>query len=142
MRRMLVVSLPVRDVIASADFYRGLGFAVDEDFCEDEAASVRVAPSVIVMLLSRSRFAEFVGADATALHQPTPALTSLSAVSRAEVDALFESAIGHGGSRRTFVAQGSLYGRSFADPDGHVWEVIHMDEPAVQGPDDVTAAAI
>lgn len=128
---MLVVNLPVRDVIASAEFYRGLGFTVDEEFCEEEAVSVRVSPSVVVMLLSRDRFAEFTGIDAARLRRPTPALISLSAGGRAEVDALFERAIGHGGARRAFVAQGPLYGRSFADPDGHVWEALHMEPPEI-----------
>jgi predicted lactoylglutathione lyase len=126
---MLVVNLPVHDVVASASFYRGLGFEVDEEYCEEEAASVKVGPSVVVMLLSRDRFAQFVGADPAALGRPTPALNSLSADSRAEVDAMFARAIGSGGSSRTLVAQGPLYGRSFADPDGHVWEVLHLGTP-------------
>jgi predicted lactoylglutathione lyase len=25
-----------------------------------------------------------------------------------------------------------MYGASFADPDGHVWEVMHMDPSALQ----------
>ena len=137
---MLVVNLPVRDVIASAEYYRGIGFEVDEDFCEEEAASFQVTRSVVVMLLSHRRFAEFVGRDPAALRLGTPALTSLSAASRAEVDALVERAMRHGGARRTFVAQGALYGRSFADPDGHVWEVMHMDAEEPQP--EVTAAGI
>jgi predicted lactoylglutathione lyase len=24
--------------------------------------------------------------------------------------------------------QGPMYGHSFADPDGHVWEVLHMQQ--------------
>jgi predicted lactoylglutathione lyase len=27
--------------------------------------------------------------------------------------------------------QGPMYGHSFTDPDGHVWEVLHMDLAAV-----------
>ena len=27
--------------------------------------------------------------------------------------------------------EGPMYGSSFADPDGHVWEVLHMDMTAV-----------
>lgn len=127
MQRMIVVNLPVRDLVASADFYRALGFRVDEDFCEQEAASVRVAPGGVVMLLSPERYAEFVGAPVAP--PVTPALTSLSAATRAEVDDVVDRALTHGGSPRAFVAQGPLYGRSFADPDGHVWELIHMPLP-------------
>jgi predicted lactoylglutathione lyase len=27
--------------------------------------------------------------------------------------------------------EGPMYGNSFTDPDGHVWEVLHMDMTAV-----------
>ena len=27
---------------------------------------------------------------------------------------------------------GFMYGRSFDDLDGHIWEIIHMDESAVK----------
>jgi len=129
-QRMVVVNLPVRDLPASADFYRALGFAVDEDFCETEAVSVRVAPGVVAMLLSRERFAAFLGPDGLRGRPPTPALTSLAAGSRAEVDDVVDAALRHGGSPRAFVAEGALYGRSFADPDGHVWELICVPDGA------------
>jgi hypothetical protein len=28
--------------------------------------------------------------------------------------------------------QGFMYGRSFQDPDGHIWEVFWMDPAAIQ----------
>lgn len=123
---MIVLNLPVRDVIASADFYRALGFGVDEEFCAEEAVSVRLAPTVLLMLLSHERYGDFVGPGALAGREPSPALTSLSAASRADVDALADRALLAGAAPRALVAEGPLYGRSFADPDGHVWEVIHM----------------
>lgn len=126
---MVVVNLPVRDPIASGDFYRALGFDIDEEYCEEEAVAVRLAPAVVVMLLSRERFGEFVG-PGLAGRVPTPSLTSLGVPSRALVDALHDTALAHGGSSRSFVTQGPLYARSFADPDGHVWEVLHMADDA------------
>ena len=59
-------------------------------------------------------------------------LNALSASSRAEVDDLVSRAVGAGGVARTPVDQGDLYGHSFADPDGHVWELIHMPMPAAR----------
>ncbi|WP_207225714.1 VOC family protein [Blastococcus saxobsidens] len=59
---------------------------------------------------------------------------ALSAGSREEVDQLVTTAIGSGGTP-WMPAQdhGSLYGSSFADPDGTVWEVMWMDPSAAQG---------
>ncbi len=136
MRRMVIVNLPVRDLLAAADFYRRLGFAVDEEFCEVEAVSVRVADSVLVMLLSFERYAAFLGTDdGAAVRSPddvrAESLTSLSTVTAAEVEDIYARALAAGGRPRAFVAQGPVHGRSFADLDGHVWELIHMDLPDV-----------
>lgn len=134
MRRMVVVNLPVRDLLAAAEFYRRLGFAVDEEFCEAEAVSVRVSDSVLVMLLSFERYADFLGtADDGARTSPDDvrpqSLTSVSTATAAEVEDLFARAVAAGGSARSFVEQGPVHGRSFADPDGHVWELIHLTPP-------------
>lgn len=147
MRRMVIVNLPVRDLLAAADFYRRLGFAVDEEFCDVEAVSVRVADSVLVMLLSFERYAGFLGPGDDG--RPTPpddvrpqSLTSLSTASAAEVEDIYARALAAGGSPRAFVEQGPVHGRSFADPDGHVWELIHLDLPdVVVGPGELRATS-
>ena len=147
MRRMVIVNLPVRDLLASADFYRRLGWAVDEEFCEVEAVSVRVADSVLVMLLSFERYAGFLGADDDGA--PTrsdevraQSLTSISTASAGEAEDIYARALAAGGSPRAFVEQGPVHGRSFADPDGHVWELIHMDLPDVAvGPGELRATS-
>lgn len=147
MRRMVIVNLPVRDLLASADFYRSLGFAVDEEFCEAEAVSVRVSDSVLVMLLSFERYAGFLGADdGGAPTHPADvrpqSLTSVSTATAREVDDIYARALAAGGTSRSFVEQGPVHGRSFADPDGHVWELIHMDLPdVVVGPGDLRATS-
>ena len=147
MRRMVIVNLPVRDLLASADFYRHLGFAVDEEYCEAEAVSVRVADAVLVMLLSLERYAGFLGADDDG--RPTrpddvrpQSLTSISTASAAEVEDIYARALAAGGSARAFVEQGPVHGRSFADLDGHVWELIHLELPDVAvGPGDLRATS-
>lgn len=136
MRRMIIVNLPVRDLLASADFYRHLGFDVDDEYCDVEAVSVRLADSVLVMLLSFERYAGFLGPGddgvptrADDVH--TQSLTSVSTASSAEVEEIYGRALEAGGSPRSFVEQGPVHGRSFADPDGHVWELIHLELPDV-----------
>jgi predicted lactoylglutathione lyase len=54
-------------------------------------------------------------------------INCLSATSRREVDDLIARALTHGGTPwLDKVSDGPMYGHSFADPDGHVWEVLHM----------------
>ena len=58
-------------------------------------------------------------------------VVALSAESPAEVDALVGRALAAGGARaQDRISDGPMYGWSFLDPDGHQWELIHMDLPA------------
>jgi predicted lactoylglutathione lyase len=128
MRRMIFVNLPVRDLPASRDFYTALGFAVNEAYSDDEVAAIVVSETIVVMLLTRDRFADFVtGAVGDPRDGPT-AIACLSAESPDEVDRLVRTALACGGSPwLPKMEDGPMYGHSFADPDGHVWEVLHMD---------------
>ncbi|MGH8965738.1 MAG: VOC family protein, partial [Actinomycetes bacterium] len=58
----------------------------------------------------------------------TEAIFALSAGSRDEVDALVNTALTAGGQPSNGpLEDGPMYGWSFQDPDGHLWEVIYMD---------------
>jgi predicted lactoylglutathione lyase len=133
--RMLFLNLPVTDVAAGRAFYTALGFPVNEQFSDETSASVAVSDAIHLQLLSRDKMAGFVP-EGTAIGDPrqaTAALYALSCDSREEVDRLVERAIGAGGTP-WMPAQdhGFMYGSSFADPDGHVWEVMWMDPAHVQ----------
>jgi len=54
---------------------------------------------------------------------------ALSCESRAEVDKLADAAAAAGGKADVNPKQdlGFMYGRSFEDVDGHIWEVFCMD---------------
>ena len=133
--RWIFVNLPVTDLAAAKAFYGGLGFGFNEQFSDERTASVVVADNIVVMLLTRDRFADFVP-DADRIGDPsrsTTVLNALSAGSREEADELLARALASGG-KPWMPAQdhGFMYGVSFADPDGHVWEAVWMDPTAVQ----------
>ena len=60
-------------------------------------------------------------------------LTALSCESKAKVDELVQTALKAGGTEsRDLMDYGFMYGRSFDDLDGHIWEIFWMDPSHVQ----------
>ncbi|RFU20159.1 glyoxalase [Geodermatophilus marinus] len=130
--RMVFLNLPVADLATSRAFYAGLGFSFNEQFSDERTASVVVDENIVVMLLTRDRFADFVSGEVGDPAAATTQLTALSAGSRDEVDALVARALEHGGKPWLPPQDhGFMYGASFTDPDGHVWEVMWMDQQHV-----------
>ena len=126
--RMIFVNLPVRDLPASQRFFGELGFGFDPKFTDDTAACMVVDENVFVMLLTEERFKDFINDDIADATRTTEAITALSAGSREEVDQLVAKAIAAGGKPwKPVLEEGPMYGGSFQDLDGHVWELIHMD---------------
>ncbi|WP_328553150.1 VOC family protein [Streptomyces sp. NBC_00358] len=133
-QQMIFVNLPVSDVDTSKKFFTELGYAINPQFSTDDCACVVISDTIIAMMLSKQRYADFTKkriADAT---KTSEVLLCLSAESREKVDELVDAAIAAGGSGTGEAQdQGFMYGRAFDDPDGHTWEVMWMDPAAVQG---------
>lgn len=134
MSQMIFVNLPVRDLAKSREFFSKLGYAFNEQFCDGTAACLVISEQngIHAMLLTHEKAREFTPrpiADAT---KSTEVLICLSAESRNAVDRLVGKALEAGGSevREPIITGEFMYGRSFADLDGHIWEILWMD-PAV-----------
>ena len=130
--RMIFVNLPVKSVKASRAFFGALGFTFNEQFSNENTTAMVVEENIIVMLLEHARFQDFIKGDIADTSKGKEALICLSAGSRAEVEATKAKALAAGGSE-WMPAQdhGFMYGDSFLDLDGHVWEVMWMDPAAV-----------
>ncbi|MBX3099676.1 MAG: VOC family protein [Salinibacterium sp.] len=125
MARIIFPNLAVADLERSMAFYSGLGFPVNPQFTDENAAAIVVSDEIVLMLLApgfaaQSGLAEPGGA-------PTISL-AFSAESRDEVDELMERAV-MGGAETRGEAQdlGFMYSRGITDPDGHVIEFVWMD---------------
>ncbi|HYE44334.1 MAG TPA: VOC family protein [Caulobacter sp.] len=129
--RMIFVNLPVRDVKVSRAFFTALGFSINEQFCSEDTACVVIDDNIFSMLLEHKRFKDFLKGDIADNSTNKEVLTCLSCESRAEVEELKAKAIAAGGSEWMPVQDyGFMYGDSFCDPDGHVWEIMWMDPAA------------
>ena len=125
--RMIFVNLPVKDMPSTRRFFGALGFSFNEQFSDEQAACMVVSDNIFVMLLVEKRFQDFVNGTVGDPEKDTQVLTCLSASSRAEVDAFKAKALAAGAREwKPNVEFGSMYGCSFQDINGHVWEMMHM----------------
>jgi predicted lactoylglutathione lyase len=123
--RTVFVNLPVKDLDRSVGFFAALGFTFNSQFSDDRATAMIINDEAFVMLLVEDFFTTFTGKP---VPPPSEVVIALSADSAAEVDQLVGRALAAGGSRaQDRIVDGPMYGWSFLDPDGHHWELIHMD---------------
>ena len=133
--RKLFVNLGVRDLEASIEFFTRLGFAFDPRFTDESATCMILSDEAFVMLLIEDRFKGFTTKSLCDTGTHTEAILAVSADSRQQVDALVELALDSGGRPANEpMDHGFMYGRSFQDLDGHLWEVIWMDPDALVDP--------
>ncbi|MEV6025180.1 VOC family protein [Streptomyces sp. NPDC052036] len=133
-QQMIFVNLPVVDVEASKKFFIELGYSINPQFTTDDCACVVISDTIIAMLLSKQRYADFTKKEIADATRTSEVLLCLSAESREKVDELVDRALAAGGSAGGETQDhGFMYGRSFDDLDGHTWEVMWMDPAAVQG---------
>ena len=127
MAKQIFVNLPVKDLKRSVTFFTALGYTFNPQFTDENATCMVVDDNIFVMLLEEARFKDFVNGEIADAHKTTEVLTCLSASSREEIDQTVRTAIEAGGKPWTEpMEEGPMYGGSFQDLDGHVWELIHM----------------
>ncbi|MER6034510.1 MULTISPECIES: VOC family protein [unclassified Streptomyces] len=133
-QQMIFVNLATDDVEASKKFFTELGYSINPQFSTDDCACVVISDTIVAMLLSKKRYADFTKKEIADSTTTSEVLICLSAESREKVDELVEKAIAAGGSASGETQDhGFMYGRAFDDLDGHSWEVMWMDPAAVQG---------
>ena len=131
--RMMFVNLPVKDLPASRAFFSALGFTFNEDFSDHTAACMVVSEMGFVMLLTEEKFKGFINGDIADARATTEVLTAMSASGRQEVDDILATALKAGAKRwKPNIDLGFMYGCSFQDLDGHVWEFFHMEQPQAE----------
>ncbi|MFC6673118.1 VOC family protein [Marinobacterium aestuariivivens] len=128
MARQVYINLPVKQLERSIDFFTRIGFSLNPQFSDDTAACIIIDQNLFVMLLTEAKFAGFTPNPVCDARQSTEVLVCLGCDSRAEVDAMVQKALAAGGNTyKEPEDHGFMYGHGFQDPDGHIWELIHMD---------------
>lgn len=129
----VTIALPIADRRRSFEFYGdGLGFTVPGEPAEDgmpEPLRVTLGDHVRVMLIPAEGFGWVLGDRTTVGPGQSECIVSLAIPTRAEVDDLLARASSAGADVIRQPSQMSWgYEGSFADPDGHVWQVVEAGQ--------------
>jgi uncharacterized protein len=129
MAKLIFVNLPVGDLARATAFYQAIGATKNEQFSDETASCMVFSETIHAMLLTHDKFRQFTPKKIADAKVSSEVLICLSADSRDAVDDMVGKAKAAGGTADPSPKQdfGFMYGRSFEDPDGHIWEVMWMD---------------
>ncbi|MBX2890935.1 MAG: VOC family protein [Saprospiraceae bacterium] len=129
MATKVFINLPVKDLDKSMAFFSGLGFTFNPQFTDEKAACMVISDSIFAMLLTEPFFQTFTRKKISDAKTATEVLIALDAASRDKVQNTVAKAVKLGGTLYTEPQDhGWMYQHSFADLDGHQWEILYMDE--------------
>ena len=129
MAKELWINLPVKNLQQSRNFFKALGFTLNERFSEsDDMAGLVVGDhQVMVMLFPKATFESFTGNSISDVSKGTEMLLSISMDTENEINEVIQKARQAGGI--VFAEPGEkngMYGAGFCDLDGHRWNLLIM----------------
>ena len=137
MSKLIFVNLPVTDLARSTAFYEAVGFTKNPKFSNEQASCMVWSDTIHFMLLRHDFWKTFTDKEIVDAPKAAQVLLCLTRDSKDEVDAMVAQAGAAGGTLDPTPVQdmGFMYGRSFEDPDGHIFEISWMDpQMAAEGP--------
>ena len=122
--KAIYVNLPVKDVAKARAFWTSLGFTFNENFSDDKAICLVLQENTIyAMLITHDFFSTFTNKPISE-GLTTQVLLAIAVERKEQVDEMVKTALDNGATRyKQAVDHGWMYYDSFADPDGHQWEV-------------------
>ena len=127
--RMIFVNLPVKDLAASQAFFTALGFEFNADFSDDKAACMVVDQQHLRDAARRGAVPRLHQRrpQSTPPRRPRSSPACPRTAARRSTTSLAKAIAAGGKPWKPVVDDGPMYGGSFQDLDGHVWELMHMD---------------
>lgn len=126
----IYINLPIKNLEKTKAFFSALGFTFNPQFTDEKAAALVLneEKGMYAMLLTEEFFKTFTKktiADAT---NTIEVINAIGLESREKVDEMMEKAFAAGATKvNEKYDYGWMYGWSFQDLDGHVWEVMYTD---------------
>lgn len=133
----MFVNLPVTDLERAKAFYTALGFTINPQFTDHNAACVVVEEGhSYFMILVREYFQTFTDLPLGDPKTSPATSTAIFLDTREAVDAAVTDGLAAGGAEERPAADyGFMYQRQLTDPDGNILEFGYMEQAAAeQGP--------
>ena len=132
MINQIFVNLPVKDLNRTIDFFTKLGFSFNPQFTDENATCMIIGENIYAMLLVEKFFNTFTKKPISDATKNAEVILALSVDSRDRVDDIIRKAMEAGATESTDKQDhGWMYSNGFQDLDGHLWEVLYMDENAI-----------
>lgn len=131
MSRKILINLPVKDVEKSKIFFETLGLLLNEELTDENATCFSIDTNIILALLPAEHFGDVIQQhEVVDTTKQNEVLLAIGVENRTEVDTMATLAARAGGKELIRPTDyGTIYGATFADPDGHQWNVYHMSTP-------------
>lgn len=129
----IYINLPVNDLDNAIEFFTKLGFKFNPQFTDEKGSCMIVGDHIYVMLLVHPFFKTFINKGISDAKENSEVILALTLSSKEDVDSMMKKVIDAGGKEfRDPEYAEWMYGRSFEDLDGHVWELFYMDSSKIE----------
>lgn len=126
--KQIFINLPVKDVEASMDFYKQLGFTVNPLFTFDDQKCMVWSEQIYVMLQSLEMFESGNKKNIADPKKNTIATFTLPVENIDRLNEIMDKGLKAGGTEPTPVFdEGFMLIRNIEDLDGHHWGIICLD---------------
>ena len=128
----IFVSLPVKSLKASVDFFTALGFKFNAQFTDEASTCMLVGDNIYVMLLEHAKFGGFIDKP-IAPSTSNEAILAFGLDSADEVRELTSKALELGARKINEPEDmGFMFSWGFEDLDGHLWDLFWMNPEHVE----------
>ncbi len=126
--QQIFINLPVKDVQASMDFYKQIGFTVNPLFTFDDQKCMVWSEQIFVMLQTLEMFKSGNKKEIADPRKNTIATFTLPVDSLDIMNELMEKGLNAGGTESIpMIDEGFMQVRNIEDLDGHNWGIIYLD---------------
>jgi uncharacterized protein len=128
MPSQIFLNLPISDLSKSVSLYKAIGFEINPQFSDDEAACMVWNESIFVMLLTHNKFYSFTKKPIANVKNFIAGIYAMSVESIDKMNQICDAAIQQGASEpKPLQDHGFMQLRTIEDYDGHTWEIFFTE---------------